>query len=279
MSPTDQELLAIARAAADAGAAELSRYWGNLSQVRSKGRAGDLVTEADLAAEAAVLQLLQERTPEVAVLAEESGHQPGQNSELQWCVDPLDGTTNYAHGFPFFACSIGLLRHGKPLLGAIAAPGLNQRYSGGLGLGAWCNEEPLHVSSCRALADSLLVTGFAYDRRERIDNNYSEFCYFSHRTHGVRRGGAAALDLAFVAAGRLDGYWERGLQPWDLAAGIALVEAAGGVVCDYDGSPVELSTGRVVATNAALQGPLLQGLAECQPLPPATYNAEIPAGP
>ena len=146
-------------------------------------------------------------------------------------------------------------------------------------LGAWCNEEPLQVSSCQALADSLLVTGFAYDRRERIDNNYSEFCYFSHRTHGVRRGGAAALDLAFVAAGRLDGYWERGLQPWDLAAGIALVEAAGGVVCDYDGSPVELSTGRVVATNAALQGPLLQGLAECQPLPPATYNAEIPAGP
>ena len=116
MSPSDQELLAIARAAADAGAAELSRYWGNLSQVRSKGRAGDLVTEADLAAEAAVLQLLRERTPEVAVLAEESGHQPGQNSELQWCVDPLDGTTNYAHGFPFFACSIGLLRQGKPLL-------------------------------------------------------------------------------------------------------------------------------------------------------------------
>ncbi|MDA7985510.1 MAG: inositol monophosphatase, partial [Synechococcus sp. H1_metabat_bins_2.tsv.006] len=202
-----------------------------------------------------------------------------KRQELQWCVDPLDGTTNYAHGFPFFACSIGLLRQGKPLLGAIAAPGLNQRYSGGLGLGAWCNEEPLKVSSCQTLADSLLVTGFAYDRRERIDNNYSEFCYFSHRTHGVRRGGAAALDLAFVAAGRLDGYWERGLQPWDLAAGIALVEAAGGVVCDYDGSPVELSTGRVVATNTALQGPLLQGLAECQPLPPATYNAEIPAGP
>ena len=101
MSASDQELLAIACAAADAGAAELSRYWGNLSQVRSKGRAGDLVTEADLAAEAAVLQLLQERTPEVAVLAEESGHQPGRDSELQWCVDPLDGTTNYAHGFPF----------------------------------------------------------------------------------------------------------------------------------------------------------------------------------
>ena len=163
--------------------------------MRSKGRAGDLVLEADLAAEAAVLQLLQERTPEVAVLAEESGHQPGQNSELQWCVDPLDGTTNYAHGFPFFACSIGLCamasRCWEP---SPLRP--NQRHSGGLGLGAWCNEEPLHVSSCQALADSLLVTGFAYDRRERIDNNYSEFCYFSHRTHGVRRGGAAALDLA-----------------------------------------------------------------------------------
>ena len=279
MNPSDQDLLAIAVAAADAGAAELSRYWGNLRQVRSKGRAGDLLTEADLAAEAAVLKLLQEQTPDVPVLAEESGHQPGRDNELQWCVDPLDGTTNYAHGFPLFACSIGLLRHGKPLLGAIAAPGLNQRYWGCLGLGAWCNDEPLQVSSCQDLADSLLVTGFAYDRCERIDYNYSEFCYFSHRTHGVRRGGAAALDLAFVAAGRLDGYWERGLQPWDLAAGVALVEAAGGLICDYNGQPLELSTGRVVATNGALQPQLLRGLAECQPLPPATYNAEIPAGP
>jgi len=267
-----QELLAVARQAATAGGAALGKHWGQLLNVRSKGRPGDLVTEADLAAEAAVLAVLKDATPEIGVLAEESGLQ-GPAGEWQWCVDPLDGTTNYAHGYPLFACSVGLLHRGEPLLGAIDAPGLQQHYSGGIGLGAFCNGEALQVSTCQQLADALLVTGFAYDRCETLDNNYSEFCYFTHRSHGVRRGGAAALDLALVAAGRLDGYWERGLQPWDLAAGVALVLAAGGTVCDYGGGPLDLRSGRVVACTPALEQPLLEGIAHCKLMPAAIYNA------
>ena len=270
-----QQLLDVASEAADAGGQVLSKHWRSLNQIRSKGRPGDLVTEADLAAEAAVLKVLAERTPEIGVLAEESGLSKGSSAELQWCVDPLDGTTNYAHGFPLFACSVGLLHQGKPRLGSVVAPGVQQHYRGGHGLGAFCNGQPLQVSSCNRLMDALLVTGFAYDRREVIDNNYTEFCHFSHLTHGVRRGGAAALDLAFVASGSLDGYWERGLQPWDLAAGVALVEGAGGVVSDYDGQALDLSNGRVLACPQALQQALMEGLAQCKPLPPELYNAWI----
>ena len=266
------ELLEIAKEAAAAGSNALEKHWGKLEQVLSKGRPGDLVTEADLAAEAAVLAVLHQRCPLIGVLAEEAGLQ-GPLGELQWCVDPLDGTTNYAHGFPLVACSVGLLKNGKPILGAIEAPALQQSYWGGHGLGAYCNGELLQVSGCNDLSESLLVTGFAYDRFEVQNNNYTEFCYFSHRSHGVRRGGAASLDLAFVAAGRLDGYWERGLQPWDLAAGVALIEAAGGVVCDYNGSALDLASGRVVASSPGLMEPLLAGLSSCQPMPKEIYKA------
>ena len=276
MSMDWQQLLEVASEAANAGGEALSAHWRSLNQIRSKGRPGDLVTEADLAAEAAVLKVLAERTPDIGVLAEESGLSHGSSEELQWCVDPLDGTTNYAHGFPFFACSVGLLHLGRPILGSVVAPGVQQHYRGGRGLGATCNGEPLQVSTCSSLSEALLVTGFAYDRREVVDNNYSEFCHFSHITHGVRRGGAASLDLAFVAAGSLDGYWERGLQPWDLAAGVALVEAAGGVVSDYSGQPLDLSNGRVLACPETLQSALIDGLAQCKPLPPEHYNASIP---
>ena len=212
LTPSDlQRLVDVARAAADAGGQELMRHYGRLSTIESKGRIGDLVTNADVAAEGIVLKLLAERTPEIAVLAEESGA-AGQQDGLRWCVDPLDGTTNFAHGYPFFATSIGLTLGQQPILGAIAVPFLNEMYWGAPGIGAFCNDSPLQVSSCDRLEDSLLVTGFAYDRHTRLDNNYAEFCWFTHRTHGVRRGGAAAVDLAFVAAGRQDGYWERGLS-------------------------------------------------------------------
>ncbi|MEN9766212.1 MAG: hypothetical protein RLZZ32_172, partial [Cyanobacteriota bacterium] len=240
---------------------------------REKGRAGDLVTEADVAAEQAVLAVLSQQTPDVDVLAEESGQQQRGSTGLQWCVDPLDGTTNYAHGYPFFGTSIGLTWQGLPLLGALAVPALNQLYWAAPGQGAWCNGSPLHVSSCDQLQQSLLVTGFAYDRHTRLDNNYAEFAYFTHRTHGVRRGGAAAVDLAFVASGVLDGYWERGLSPWDLAAGIVLVEQAGGVVCAYDGSEAKLSEGRLIACAPGLRQSLIDGLAACRPLSGASFGA------
>ena len=268
-----ERLSAVARQAAAAGAAELKSLFGRLERIREKGRAGDLVTEADVAAEQAVLSVLSEQTPDLGVLAEESGRKEGKDSALQWCVDPLDGTTNYAHGYPFFGTSIGLTWRGQPLLGALAVPALERLYWAAPGLGAWCNDEAIQVSSCSSLGESLLVTGFAYDRHTRLDNNYAEFAYFTHRTRGVRRGGAAAVDLAFVAQGLLDGYWERGLSPWDLAAGMALVEQAGGVVCAYDGSPAELASGKLIACTPELQQSLVDGLAQCKPLAGSSFGA------
>jgi myo-inositol-1(or 4)-monophosphatase len=266
-------LAEVARRAAQAGAAQLLKHFGQLERIREKGRAGDLVTEADLAAEQAVLAVLEEDTPELGVLAEESGRRAGRGSELEWCVDPLDGTTNYAHRYPFFGTSIGLTWRGQPLLGALAVPALEQLYWAAAGLGAWCNDTPIRVSSCDVLASSLLVTGFAYDRHDRLDNNYAEFAWFTHRTRGVRRGGAAAVDLAFVADGRLDGYWERGLSPWDLAAGVVLVEQAGGVVCAYDGGPARLEDGRLIACTPGIRQALIDGLAACRPLSGASFGA------
>lgn len=276
-----ERLLDVARRAAESGGTQLQAHFGRLEDVREKGRNGDLVTEADLAAEAAVLALLASETPEIGVLAEESGRRAGEGA-LEWCVDPLDGTTNYAHGFPFFATSVGLTWRGIPLLGALAVPAFDELYWAAPGLGSWCNGRRLAVSDCKRLEDALLTTGFAYDRQQRLDNNYAEFAWFTHRTHGVRRAGAAAVDLAFVASGKVDGYWERGLAPWDLAAGLVLVEEAGGVVTGYDGSPADLSKGRVVAAGPSLHGQLLAGLATCEPLAGSSYGApelDCQAGP
>ena len=267
-----ERLAAVARLAAEAGGNQLRQHFGRLQQVREKGRSGDLVTEADHAAEAAVLALLEAKTPEIGVLAEESGRR-SKPGDLEWCVDPLDGTTNYAHSYPLFGTSVGLCWRGEPLLGALAAPGLEQLYWAAPGLGSWCNGSRLAVSSCPSLEQALLVTGFAYDRRSRLDNNYAEFAWFTHRSQGVRRGGSVALDLAFVAAGKLDGIWERGLSPWDLAAGVVLVEQAGGVVSAYDGSDFELDSGRILACGATLQPALIEGLAACRPLAGASYGA------
>jgi myo-inositol-1(or 4)-monophosphatase len=265
-------LAEVARRAAAAGADPLRRLFGQLEHVRSKGSAGNLVTEADLAAEAAVLAVLEQETPGFPVLAEESGRRSG-HGDLEWCVDPLDGTTNYAHGFPIFATSVGLLCRGEPLLGALELPALEQRFWAAAGQGAWRNDTRLQVSGCSEVSDALLATGFAYDRTQRLDNNYAEFAWFTHRSHGVRRAGAAAVDLAWVAAAALDGYWERGLAPWDLAAAVVLVEEAGGVVSAYDGSRLRLADGRLIACAPALHPSLVEGLARCQPLLGASYGA------
>jgi myo-inositol-1(or 4)-monophosphatase len=268
-----ERLAGVARRAAGAGAEQLRAHFGQLETIREKGRAGDLVTNADVAAERAVLAVLEAETPELGVLAEESGRRSGSGSSLEWCVDPLDGTTNYAHRYPFFGTSIGLTWNGGPLLGALAVPALDQLYWAAPGLGAWCNDRAIQVSACSDLASALLVTGFAYDRHTRLDNNYAEFAWFTHRSRGVRRGGAAAVDLAFVADGRLDGYWERGLSPWDLAAGVVLVEQAGGVVCAYDGGEADLASGRLIACTPGLRQALIDGLGACRPLSGASFGA------
>ncbi|MBE9075784.1 inositol monophosphatase [Romeria aff. gracilis LEGE 07310] len=261
-----QRFLAIATEAAQAGGAVLQRYWGQLSDIQQKGRPGDLVTEADKAAEVEVLGVLRRHLPDHAILAEESGRLGTNDNPLVWAVDPLDGTTNYTHQYPFCAVSVGLLIEGVPAVGAIFDPVRGDLFRAARGLGATCNRQPIRVSETDSLADSLLVTGFAYDRRETADNNYAEFCQLTHLTRGVRRGGSAAIDLAYVACGRLDGYWERGLSPWDVAAGVILVQEAGGQVTAYDQSPFDIESGRILASNGPIHSQLSHELAQVKPL-------------
>lgn len=261
-----QIFLDVATEAVLAAGAILQAYWGNLEAIEEKGRPGDLVTEADKAAEAAVLQILHRHVPDHKILAEESGHLGNQESAYLWAIDPLDGTTNYAHQYPASAVSVGLMIDGVPQVGAIFDPFREELFRAAKGLGATRNRRPIRVSDTATLEKSLLVTGFAYDRRQTTDNNYAEFCHLTHLTQGVRRSGSAALDLAYVACGRLDGYWERGLSPWDIAAGIILVEEAGGTVTAYDRSPLNISSGRILATNGSLHISLSQALQDAPPL-------------
>jgi myo-inositol-1(or 4)-monophosphatase len=266
-SPTElQILLDVATEAALSAGAILQDFWGKLEDVQEKGRPGDLVTDADRAAEEAVLQVLTCHVPNHGILTEETGRLGNRTSEFLWAVDPLDGTTNYAHQYPFSAVSVGLLFAGTPILGAIFDPFHQELFRAAKGLGATRNRRPIQVSRTAELHKSLLVTGFAYDRLETIDNNYAEFCHFTHLTQGVRRAGAASLDLAYVACGRVDGYWERGLSPWDIVAGIILVEEAGGTVTAYDQTPLSISSGRVLATNGYLHPTISQELMQIRPL-------------
>lgn len=231
---------------------KLKSYWGKIAKVESKSYFWDLVTEADVASEQVILQELKKRFPSHDVLSEEAGFKEQTDHSYQWMVDPLDGTTNFTHQFPMVSISIGLLYQGTPIIGVVYNPILNELFEGAIGLHACLNGEPLSVSKVDSINQSLLATGFAYDRKETKDNNFAEFCRLTNMTQGVRRLGSAALDLAFVAAGRLDGYWERGLKPWDMAAGIVLVRQAGGEITSYEEGPIDLSSGRILATNGRL---------------------------
>ena len=227
----------------------LRQFWGNINAVSQKEGAGNLVTEADQACESRLISLISEHYPQHAILAEESGNHSAKNSEFLWVIDPLDGTTNYAHQYPMVAVSIALIYKKNPVIGLVHNPILEELFWAVKGEGAFLNSSKMHVSLTETLQKSLLASGFAYDRCETTDNNYREFCHLTSLTQGVRRGGSAALDLAYVAAGRFDGYWERGIKPWDIAAGILLVEEAGGEVSAYDGNPWNLYEGKILATN------------------------------
>jgi myo-inositol-1(or 4)-monophosphatase len=261
-----QIFLDIATEAAMAAGAILRAYWGNLEAVEEKGRPGDLVTVADKDAEAAILKVLRRHVPEHSILAEESGQLGDQTSEYLWAIDPLDGTTNYAHQYPVAAVSVGLLISGTPQVGAVYNPFRDELFRAAKGIGATCNRRSIQVSKTSDLSNSLLVTGFAYDRRETSDTNYAEFCHLTHLTQGVRRSGSASIDLCDVACGRLDGYWERGLSPWDMAAGVVLVEEAGGKVTAYDRSPLSISSGRILATNGQIHDSLSTELLQVPPM-------------
>ncbi|MCT7959316.1 inositol monophosphatase [Laspinema sp. D1] len=269
MSHTPEQLqifLDIAtEAALDAGAI-IQSYWGNLNAIEEKGRPGDLVTAADKASEKAILEVLRRHVPEHGILAEESGKLGDSTSQYLWAIDPLDGTTNFAHQYPPFGVSIGLLIDGIPQVGVVFDPFHNELFRAAKGLGATRNRQPIRVSETVELRNSLLVTGFAYDRRETPDNNYAEFCHLTHLTQGVRRSGSASIDLCYVSCGRLDGYWERGLSPWDLAAGVVILSEAGGKITAYDGSPWKIESGRILATNGKLHESLSQELLQVKPL-------------
>lgn len=261
-------------AALEAGTVLIDKF-RNLKNIQEKGRSGDLVTEADKAAEDIVLKVLNRHVPNHQILAEESGTLGGNESKYLWAIDPLDGTTNYAHGYPISAVSIGLIIDGIPQVGVVYNPFRDELFRAAKGLGATCNRRPIQISQTEQLKNSILVTGFAYDRRETTDNNYAEFCYLTHLTQGVRRSGSASIDLTDVACGRLDGYWERGLSPWDITAGIVIVEEAGGLVTAYDNSPVDINSGRLLVTNGKIHNSLSQALLEAPRLPADLYKAKL----
>ncbi len=266
-------IIEVAKSAASLGGDILMKHYRLNKTIENKGRIGDLVTNADIEAEQVIIRFLKEKTPDIGIYAEESGSS-GSQLGLTWCIDPLDGTTNYAHGFPLFATSIGLVWENLPLLGAISVPFFQELYWAAPTIGSFCNNEPITVSSTSLLRDSLLVTGFAYDRHTLSDNNYAEFCALTHKTRGVRRGGAAAVDMAFIANGRLDGYWERGLSKWDLAAGVPIVELAGGIINDYKTNNFDLNNGRIIACTPLIEKELKAELSKVKPLKKSSYMEE-----
>ena len=265
------EFYEIAKNSALIGNEILKNNYNKIQTISSKGRKGDLVTNVDLEVEKKIKQYLTKETPNVSINAEESG-KLNKSSNLTWCIDPLDGTTNYSHGYPFFGTSIGLVYKNNPILGAISVPYLDELYSACIGKGSFCNDSRLNVTNTSKLSESLLVTGFSYDRFDTEDNNYAEFCYLTHKTRGVRRGGAAAVDLAFVASGKVDGYWERGLEVWDIAAGAIIVKEAGGIISDYPSGEFNLSSGRILACCPSLENELKKELNNVSPFKENLYT-------
>jgi myo-inositol-1(or 4)-monophosphatase len=251
--------LAVAREAARDAGQILLRHFGRLERYDEKSSI-NLVTIADRESEAFIGARLRQAFPSDPMLLEEADGLDGARARYpeasaapySWCVDPLDGTTNFVHGFPMFAVSIGLLGYGRPILGVIHAPALGETFVDGVGVPARLGERPIQVSRTHELSRALLSTGFPYDRRERIDLLLRVVRAGLMNAHDVRRCGSAALDLAYVAAGRTDGFWERGLSPWDVAAGQALIESAGGRVSAYGGGPHELFGGNIIGTNGLI---------------------------
>ena len=221
--------------------------------------AKDYVSEVDRAAEDAIIRVLTEAYPTHAVLAEESG--ASGKSEFQWIIDPLDGTTNYLHGFPQYAVSIALMHKGVLSQAVIYDPVRNDLFTASRGRGAYLNDKRLRISKRSKLQQSLIGTGFPFREFSHIDTYLAMFRDLTQKTSGLRRAGAATLDLAYVAAGRLDGFWEFGLSPWDMAAGSLLITEAGGLVGDLEGNGGYLESGNIVAGNPKIFAQLVQSLA------------------
>jgi myo-inositol-1(or 4)-monophosphatase len=245
--------------ARSAGALLLEGY-GTLHAPERKGRI-DLVTEFDRRSEALLLGEVARRFPGHAVLAEESGAHAAVDAPVRWLIDPLDGTTNFAHNYPFFAVSIGAEVEGELRAGVVFDPVRHELFAAAAGHGATLNGAPIHVSAISRVEDALLVTGFPYDVRERPDPYLSHFRAFLTRAQGIRRDGSAALNLCYLAMGRFDGFWEWNLSPWDMAAGVLIVREAGGWVTRFDGSGFRLDGRQMLATNGRLHEEMMAVLA------------------
>lgn len=236
--------------ARDAGRLLLEKF-GRTLAVTKKGDI-NLVTEADLASEALIVERIRSHFPKHAILAEESGEAViDGHSELKWIIDPLDGTTNFAHGYPCFCVTIALEHNGEVVVGVTYDPTRDELFSAERGRGASLNNKPIRVSGCEELSEALLVTGFPYDikRREDFARHLTQFLLNSR---GVRRDGSAAIDMAYVACGRFDGFWEEGLNAWDMAAGVLLIEEAGGQVSNYDGTRFNIYSPPILASNGLI---------------------------
>ncbi|MGF1466982.1 MAG: inositol monophosphatase family protein [Sandaracinaceae bacterium] len=264
-----EEALSITRAAGDL---QLGAFGGPVA-TSTKRSPSDLVTEVDLASERLVRDRLATAFPDHVVVGEEQGGAVTDDGPV-WYVDPVDGTTNFAHGHPWFSISLALFRDGQPEVGVVHAPALALTFAAARGQGATRNGRPCRVSSVTDIERSLLATGFGSRRATRPDNNYREFVALDGWSHGVRRCASAALELAHVAAGAYDGFWDDGLGPWDLAAGVLLIREAGGTVSARDGGPFRLAGGGVVATNGPLHTNLLAALDRARRSSPPV---EVPA--
>jgi myo-inositol-1(or 4)-monophosphatase len=247
-------LATAAEAALQAGAIQRSRY-GQKVEIHHKGEI-DLVTEVDRACEQAIVAFIRERFPEHDIVAEETALDR-TGSRYVWFVDPLDGTTNFAHGYPFFCASVALTMSGERVAGAVYDCVKDELFTAERGVGAFLNGRRLRVSEAAALNDAMLITGFPYDLRADPAHALRLFNALIPHARAIRRDGAAALDLAYVAAGRVDGFFEESLNPWDMMAGALMVEEAGGRVTRFDGSPVDLRADQVVAASPALHARML----------------------
>ena len=256
MSDILQMVEVIAR---EAGAVLMGGY-GNVRHIQKKGVI-DLVTEFDKHSEDVILSFIQREFPDHAVLAEESGHN-NTISEYEWVVDPLDGTTNFAHGIPIFSVTIGLLRNNSPLLGVVYDPFRDEMFSAELGHGSNLNDQPIQVSSRTDLGQAVISTGFPYDLRTNPRNNLDQFVQFQLRTRAVRHLGCSALDCSWTAMGRLDGYWEFGVNAWDIGAGVLIVREAGGRVTFMDEDEKFLSTDSILVSNGLLHEQMHRVLTE-----------------
>lgn len=257
-----KKLSEVATDAALASGDRIIKYLGNLDDIRFK-REKDMVTEADRLSEEIIVTKIKQAFPKHDILAEERGLVRGNGTceaEYTWVIDPLDGTTNFAHGVPIFAVSIGVTHLGIPVAGVVYNPVSKELFRAEHDRGAFLNDKRITVSAVSSVSHSLVATGFPYDMRDERDNNVRDFCRIVGEVQGIRRMGVASLDLAYVACGRFDGFWEPGLAPWDVAAGYVLVREAGGTVTDYQGGEFALDNRRIVASNGIIHCELLRFL-------------------